>query len=621
MGRRPGQFTDATAIADTIIRRLGGKVVLGLPLGLGKANLIANALYQRAAYDASISLTILTALSLELPLGHSRLEERFIGPVRERVFGNCPELDYIKALRRGQLPPNIRVNEFFLTAGRWLAAPRVQQNYISSNYTDAAHTLIERGVNVVAQMVVRDSQRLSLSCNTDLTPDLLRARDAGDTGFLLVGEVNPNLPFMEGDSALPDKAFDYLLEGPRCAYTLFAPPKLPISTADYAAGFQIACLIPDGGTLQIGIGSIGDAVAQALIVRQNNNTLFKEITDRLSVTTADEPARLHHEPFVKGLFGLSEMLVDAFLPLIDAGVVKRTVDGALIQAAFFLGPAAFYKRLRNMSAEDRRQIQMKPVSWVNSLYRDEGEKRMARHKARFINNAMMATLQGAVISDALEDGRVVSGVGGQYDFVAQAFALEDARSVVALNATRMSGGRIRSNILWSYGNQSVPRHLRDVIVTEYGIADLRAKTDAEVIAAMLAICDSRFQNDLLQQAQRAGKIDRDYRIPQRFRNNLPARIIDALVPGRAAGSLQAFPFGSDFTDIEQRLLSALGYIKTHATSHLARLTLIAQGLLADKTPFDDELARLGLLKPQDTADRALRLLVLGALAKSLKNRA
>ena len=81
---------------------------------------------------------------------------------------------------------------------------------------------------------------------------------------------------------------------------------------------------------------------------------------------------------------------------------------------------------------------------------------------------MMATLLGAVISDGLENGQVVSGVGGQYNFVAQAFALAGARSVLALEATRQDRSGSVSNI---HGDETIPRHLRDVIVTEYGIAD------------------------------------------------------------------------------------------------------------------------------------------------------
>ena len=102
-------------------------------------------------------------------------------------------------------------------------------------------------------------------------------------------------------------------------------------------------------------------------------------------------------------------------------------------------------------------------------------KRRARVDARFVNNAMMATLMGAAISDGLENGQVVSGVGGQYNFVAQAFALQGARSILTLEATRQAGAKTHSNIRWSYGHETIPRHLRDVFVTEYGVADRQGK--------------------------------------------------------------------------------------------------------------------------------------------------
>ena len=72
------------------------------------------------------------------------------------------------------------------------------------------------------------------------------------------------------------------------------------------------------------------------------------------------------------------------------------------------------------------------ISGINEIVGDEAARRAARVDARFVNTAMMATLLGSVISDGLEDGRVVSGVGGQYNFVAQAFALEGARSIISI---------------------------------------------------------------------------------------------------------------------------------------------------------------------------------------------
>ena len=147
---------------------------------------------------------------------------------------------------------------------------------------------------------------------------------------------------------------------------------------------------------------------------------------------------------------------------------------------------------------------------------------------------MMATLMGAVVSDGLENGQVVSGVGGQYNFVAQAFALQGARSILTVEATRQAGAKAQSNIRWSYGHETIPRHLRDVVVTEYGVADLRGKSDADVIAAMLQVADSRFQAELARQAKDAGKLPKNFEIPAAHRENFPERIA-ARVEARARG--------------------------------------------------------------------------------------
>ncbi|MDH3579990.1 MAG: acetyl-CoA hydrolase, partial [Hyphomicrobiales bacterium] len=214
MAKKPHSFADANALADAIVDTVGPDIVLGLPLGLGKANLIANALYARAAEDPSISLKIVTALTLETPRATNPLHRRFIEPVAERLFAGYPDLDYARALRAGTLPPNIEVREFFLLAGRWLGVPAAQQHVISANYTHAGEYVLAQGINVVAHLVAERGDSYSLSCNPDLTPDLLKSRDAGESAFLLVGQVNDALPFMEGDAAVPASQFSHILAGP-----------------------------------------------------------------------------------------------------------------------------------------------------------------------------------------------------------------------------------------------------------------------------------------------------------------------------------------------------------------------------------------------------------------------
>jgi hypothetical protein len=616
----PKMFADPDAIAEDIIRDVGTDLVVGLPLGLGKANRIVNALYARAAADRGIKLTFFSALTLEKPRPSNLLERRFITPVIDRLFGGYPDLVYADALHAGALPPNIQVIEFFFLAGKWLHVPFAQQHYISANYTHASSYLLARGLNVVPQLVAKrvvdGVTRYSLSCNTDTTLDVLRARAQGAAAFKLIGEVNSELPFMPGAGDLPAEEFSAVLDTPNDSFPLFAPPSEPITDTKYAIGLHAAGLVRDGGTLQIGIGQVGDALAQGLIVRHRDNAQFHAIMKRLRPAT-DPALELHTGSFEKGLYGVSEMLFEAFLGLMDAGILKREVDGVVLHGAFFLGPKSFYRALREMTPSQIARIQMMPVSFTNELYGDEEGKRRARVDARFVNNAMMATLMGAVISDGLEDGQVVSGVGGQYNFVAQAFALAGARSILTVEATRPAGAGTQSNIRWRYGHETIPRHLRDIIVTEYGVADLRGKSDAEVIAAMLAVTDSRFQDELMRQAKDAGKLPKNFEIPSGSRDNHPERIAAALKPAREADLLPSFPFGSDFTDVEMRLIPALQILQDAQRVPRRLAGLLWQGFVRSPDTADAEcLARLGLDKSATWAERGYRALVSAALARS-----
>jgi Acetyl-CoA hydrolase/transferase C-terminal domain len=613
----PKFFSDPDAVVEDIIRDVGRDLVVGLPLALGKANHIVNALYARAAADRSIKLTFLSALTLEKPRPSGLIEQRFIAPVIDRLFGGYPDLAYAAPLRKGELPENIRLVEFFFLAGRWLHVPAAQQNYISTNYTHAASYLLAAGLNVVTQLVAKrvvgGKTRYSLSCNTDTTLDLLRARQEGRASFKLVGQVNSELPFMPGEGDLPGHAFTAVLDSPETDFPLFAPPAEPITDSKYAIGLHAAGLVRDGGTLQIGIGQIGDALAQGLIVRHRDNTQFRNIMTRLAPTAPPS----EQGAFDKGLYGVSEMITEAFVGLIDAGILTREVDGVILHGAFLLGPKSLYRALREMTPEAIARIQMKAVSFTNEIYGDEDIKRAARVDARFINNTMMATLLGAAISDGLDDGQVVSGVGGQYNFVAQAFALPGARSILALEASRQAGRRVQSNIHYSYGHQTIPRHLRDIVVTEYGIADLRGKSDADVITAMLQVTDSRFQDELARTAKDAGKLPRHFELAPAYRENVPERIAAALKPAREAGLLPSFPFGSDFTEVEQRLIPALELLQDAQRTPLRLAGLLWQGMRGGMKPDDAEcLARLDLDQPRYFSERAYRALVIAALART-----
>jgi acyl-CoA hydrolase len=623
------RYTSVDSAADAIIEQTGGKIVLGLPLGLGKPNPLANALYRKAAGDPAVSLTILTALSLSRPKPAGELQRRFLEPFVERVYADYEELEYLEAARGGTLPKNIQVHEFFVQPASELGNAYTQQNYISSNYTHAARDMNKRGVNVVAQTVARREQdgveQFSLSCNPEITLDALpgirKKREEGET-VLVVGQIHPDMPFMENTAIAPDDTFDMIIEDPAYTTRLISTPNMPVTMTEHFIGLAASALLKDGGTLQIGIGALGDAVACATMLRQQDNATYRQMLEQCRFTPAMFPALEETgEPgmFDKGLYGCSEMFIYGLFRLIKAGVIKREVENSdgrpiYMHGGFFLGPNQFYEELRNLPDEMRARIDMTHISFVNALYGDEELKRSHRVDARFINPAFSVTLLGAGVADQLEDGRILSGVGGQYNFVAQAHELEGARSILMVRATREKDGATLSNILWSYGHTTIPRHLRDIVVTEYGVADLRGKTDAEVIAAMLNVSDSRFQQELMEQAKAVGKLPADYAIPEPYTHNNPQRLRDIYRQHHEQGRFPEFPLGSDFTYVEEMLLSALVWLRTHikpsAMKELARVSLVGEETARHYLPH---LERMGCAEPQNMRDKLYRQLLLMAL--------
>jgi acyl-CoA hydrolase len=722
----PQPFQDVESCVDAIIKKVGKEIVFGIPLGLGKPSQLTNALYQRAKSDPSIHLHIITALTLELPSWSSELERRFLEPFVQRVFGDCPALQYASDLRRDEVPPNVQITEFFMKPGGFIDVPAAQQNYISCNYTHAFRDILDSGVNVIAQLISKiqnnGAPQYSMSCNPEVALDLvprMRAQEKLGKPMAIVGQVNPQLPFMYGDAVVKGSEFDMIVDDPAYYTTLFGTPKMAISNADFMIGLYASTLMKDGGTLQIGIGSLGDALCYGLQLRHENNAIYADLLKKASILKKFGPSIKKvggTAPFDEGLYGSTEMLVDGYLHLMQKGIVKRrtyndiriqrllnagkigdvvcadTVDallaekaikpiltrknfdflqhfgifkpevqfskktlsikghqftadledpesrkqifrhclgdrlnhGVLIHAGFFLGPQRFYDALNEMSEAERKSIYMTSVLNVNQLYgnkyAEEELKILQRKHARFVNAALMVTLSGAVVSDGLENGQVVSGVGGQYNFVSMAHALPDGRSILMAKSTRNKGKSVSSNVVWNYGHITIPRHLRDFVITEYGMADLRSKNDKQIIKALLNITDSRFQDELLSKAKAAKKIPKDYTIPDHFKNNTPQRITDDLAAFRKQGFFPAFPFGTDFTDEELAIGKSLRQLKEKLASQKVPLPLPSLGQAKKMISVPEAampyLSRLSLDKPQSGKERMMQRLVVYALSAS-----
>jgi len=717
-------LTSVGACVARIVERAGGELRVAAPLGLGKPNVLLNALYRRVAGDAALRLDIYTALSLARPQPKSDLERRFVEPFLARHFGeDYPDLLYVAAQKAGTLPANVRIHEFYVQSGAMLGVESAQRDYASMNYTHVARDLVDRDINVIVQLIAAREEagriRYSLACNPDVTADLLdRMRDAGAARPYVVGIVHPDLPFVGNEAEVEADFFDALLFDQANRHTLFALPRAPIDPVEYAIGLHASALVRDGGTLQIGIGALSDAIVHALLLRQRDNAAYRAALAAVGAQTGAGTlaARIGGlDGFATGLYGASEMVMDGFMHLAEAGILRRRVyddyaleqaledgsiedtlhahaadalyacgalgpyidkaefarllrfgllpegaqlafttlllpdgsslpldlgnaeartqwnrvlagrrlrEGRYLRGAFYLGSKAFYAWLRGLDGAAFDGLSMTRVSDINQLYGGrESLDALQRRDARFFNTCMMATLLGAATSDALADGQVISGVGGQYNFVAMAHALTDGRSVLLLRATREHAGRTESNILWNYGHTTIPRHLRDIYVTEYGVADLRGKSDEDCILAMLAIADARFQDGLAAQAKAAGKLRRDFAIPAAWRANTGENLMTALKRGELSAHFPAYPFGSDFDETELRLLPALTRLKALSARKSEMAFFLLRAFTSSPPVADAEmlLARLNLHRPATLAEKLMRRLVLAALADADKN--
>lgn len=711
-GPAPRRWDALAPCVDAVLETVGPTLVVGTPIGLGKPVPVLDELWRRALADPGIELTIVTGLTLTRPRPRGELERRLLAPVLERLFAGCVEPAWAGPRRAGRLPPNVRVLEFYLQAGALLSSPHAQRDFVSSNYSDVVRDALDRGLNVYAQMVARRGGRLSLSGNPDLTLDALFGMRAAGRPSAAVADVNPNLPFMGGDAEVEDATFDHVLDVEAHHTPLFATPSDPVSTLDWMVALHASALVRDGGTLQLGIGTISDAVCHLLRLRHEDNATWRGMLESAGVLQrwGGLIERVGGTgPFERGLYASTEMLHAGLLVLLRAGIVRRRAwpspglqrladggrlgerpDGELlaalaehgglsaplsardlellvgtgvldpnvrlagetlvlgdgrrvpadlrdpdarealasgalgerlqagpaVHAGFFVGPRSMYEELAALDEETRELIGMTRVAWTNTLDGEEELKRAQRRDARFLNTVMIMTLFGAAVSDTLEDGRVVGGVGGQHDFVRMAHALDDGRSVLMLRSTHLDAGRPSSNVVFGYGTTTIPRQERDLVVTEYGIAELRGRTDAECAAAMIGVADARFQPDLVERARAAGKLAPEWEVPSEARHNVPERL-EALVRAlRRRGTLPRFPVGGGVLDeVELRLARCLRATGERLSGRRPRLPTPGQlaRVAAPPDAAGPYLERMGLARPSGVRERLMRLFVLYSL--------
>jgi acyl-CoA hydrolase len=272
---------------------------------------------------------------------------------------------------------------------------------------------------------------------------------------VVVAEVNPHMPRTHGASFLPVGRIDSFVE---TRAPILARPAAPPRATSLAIGRYCASLVPDGATLQLGIGEIPNAVAACL--------------------TAKHDLGLH-----------TEMMSDNVIDLIDAGALtcaRKTLLPGKAVTSFCMGTRRLYDRI-----SDNPFFEFRPTEFVNDPFV------IARNeKLLSINSALQVDLTGQVCADSV-GSHFYSGVGGQVDFIRGAARSVGGRSIIALPSTAKAGtiSRIVPTLTDGAGVVTTRAHVR-TIVTEYGVAELFGRSLRERAAALIAIAHPDFRDEL-----------------------------------------------------------------------------------------------------------------------------
>lgn len=167
-------------------------------------------------------------------------------------------------------------------------------------------------------------------------------------------------------------------------------------------------------------------------------------------------------------------------------------------------------------------------------------------------------------------------------------------SILMCRARRESKGKSSSNIRWNYGHNTVPRHHRDVFVTEYGIAATRGCGDSETIDRLLHVADAEFHDELIDSARRSRKIESSYALADDAKLNRPDVIKSVFDNYR--DDFPPYPLGTDLTGDEQALVEALEWLQSNTSTKKKKMKTLLRALTA-KDSNENAIARMDLANP------------------------
>ncbi len=274
----------------------------------------------------------------------------------------------------------------------------------------------------------------------------------------VIAQINPHVPFTPGDATIHLSQLSAAVE---VDDPLVEVPTAVPTDAEINIGRSIAELIPDGATLQIGVGGIPNAVIRALKDHRHLG--------------------LH-----------TEAMTDGVLPLLESGVIdnsmKKVLPGLSV-ASLALGSRKLYDFL-----DKNDSVVFKDVAWTNNPYT------IAQNpKVMSINSCLEIDLTGQVCADSIGK-KIYSGVGGQHDFVFGSSKSEGGLSFLAMLSKTSKGGNKIKPVLTEGAGVVTTRFQTNYVVTEYGAVNLRGKNLAERAKLMISIAAPEFREELDREA-------------------------------------------------------------------------------------------------------------------------
>lgn len=356
------------------------------------------------------------------------------------------------------MAPHLRHRALFIGANARRAVAEGRAEYVPVFLSDIPHLMQRGAIQIdVALLNVTPPDRhgfCSLGTSVDVAQAAVRA------ARLVIAQLNPSMPRTLGDSFVPVERIDF---GVEAAAAPAVVPLPEIGEVERRIGARVAALVPDRATIQMGIGAIPTAVALSLASHRDLG--------------------IH-----------SEMITDVVVDLVERGVVTgayKAVNRGKVVTSFMAGTERLYA-----FADDNPLVEMRPADYTNDSAVIRRFRRMTA-----INSAVEIDLTGQVCADSIGH-ELLSGVGGQMDFVRGATLAEKGRAIIALPSTAAGGtcSRIVATLRPGAGVVTTRAHV-ETVVTEHGAADLVGLSVPERARALIGLADPRLREDLERQAR------------------------------------------------------------------------------------------------------------------------